>query len=151
MDEMLLEIEQGLQPVCLTGVLVPKGLLDLEFLVLVAQASIFFAHRAQVYVAAPESAQRMSGADDAALDRTQHRHGPEADQADGAAIGMHGIDRPLDLCGQPHDLYEEGRRQDNGVAVTCEEPFCRASVFGGHETTGNRRAAERAAVNLLTA
>jgi hypothetical protein len=139
MDKVFLEVEQSLQAVCLAGVLVPQRLLKLKLLILLPQSFVLFVNGVKIDVSAPEAANGVSAADNAALEWTEHGDGPHSDEADGAAIGVVGVCRALDLGGKSDDLRKQCPGKHNGVAVPSEESFCRASVFGGHDTMEPQR------------
>src|SRR5947209_11419699 len=90
----------------------------------------------QVNVPAPEAANGRSGAHDGALEGTEHRDRPHTDDAHRAAIRMARIYGPLHLRSESYDLREQCSGEHNRVAVPSEESFCRAAVFGGHDTMG---------------
>ncbi len=136
MDKVLFEVNQCLQSVCLAGIFIPQRLLQFKFLILLPQPFVLFVNGVEVDVSTPETANAVPGADDGALKWSEHRDCPHADQTDRTTVWMVGIYGTLDLRGESNDLGEQSPGEHNRVAVSSEESFCRAAVFGGHDTMG---------------
>ncbi len=103
----------------LGGILIEPYLLQLHVLDLFLELAVLRPHPAQVKVVAPEIAGAVLQPDQAALQRSNCAHRPDADQA-GVVLG---VTSALDLDREPQHLQEQHTHQDDKVAITSEHRF----------------------------